>query len=58
MAAGKEIHQKCVTGHKETWEKTTEENKTWQNRTYSWTEFHYSNGTVIFLMQLSCQQQM
>lgn len=21
MAAGEEIHQKCVTGHKETWEK-------------------------------------
>lgn len=31
MAAGKEIHQKCVTGHKETWEKTTEENKIEQN---------------------------
>lgn len=33
MAAGKEIHQKCVTGHKETWEKNNrrEQNMTEQN---------------------------
>lgn len=27
MAAGKEIHQKCVTGHKETWEKQQKRTK-------------------------------
>lgn len=49
MAAGGEIHQKCVTGHKETRERTTEQNMIEQNilqRTH--TEFHYGNGTVTF----------
>lgn len=27
MAAGKEIHQKCVTGHKETWGKQQKRTK-------------------------------
>lgn len=49
MAAGEEIHQKCVTGHKETREKTTEQNMIEQNILQQTdTKFHYSNGTVTF----------
>lgn len=48
MAAGKEIHQKCVTGHKEAWEKKNnrgEQNMINQNIQ---TEFHCTNGSVFF----------
>lgn len=49
MAAGEEIHQKCVTGHKETREKTTEQNMIEQNILQQTdTKFHYNNGTVTF----------
>lgn len=48
MAAGKEIHQKCVTGHKKTWEKTTEENKTKHDRTE-----HTVGQNPITVMELS-----
>lgn len=49
MAAGEEIHQKCVTGHKETRERTTEQNMIEQNILQQTdTKFHYSNGTVTF----------
>lgn len=48
-AAGEEIHQKCVTGHKETRERTTEQNMIEQNiLRHTHTEFHYGNGTVTF----------
>lgn len=49
MAAGEEIHQKCVTGHKETREKNNRTNMTEQNILQQTdTKFHYSNGTVTF----------
>lgn len=46
MAAGKEIHQKCVTGHKETWEK--QQKRTQHDRTE-----HIVRQTSLAVMELS-----
>lgn len=46
MAAGKKIHQKCVTGHKETW--GNQQKRTKHDRTE-----HTVGQTSIAVMELS-----